>query len=463
MEQIGLEWQPWQPEKFSVKQITAKLKRTLREGFSNLYVTGEVSALKAATSGHLYFNLKEEDAVLSCVMYRQSARLLKFQLRDGLMLQARGSIDLYEPRGAYQFLVESAEPIGVGALQKAFEDLKKKLAAEGLFDAERKRPLPKYPRRIGIVTSPSGAVIQDMLNIFERRSRGLEIRIYPALVQGNSSVEQICAGLKYFSESGWPDIVIVARGGGSLEDLWSFNDEAVARAIVASTIPVVSAVGHETDFTIADFVADLRAPTPSAAAEIIAPDLSALLERLDSLDRAMSRSIRHAISIRRESVFRNGVDRAQALIQRRLNRIAQQIDEADARMDALLKIRVWRLKLQYQQSTIELFALDRRLIFMQRRDAITRMQTVMRERMQVLLNQYALRQKSLAGQLQQLNPTSILERGFAIVFTNSGKILSDPNEAKAGDSLTLRLAKGTLPATAGAQPQPPRKKARTRS
>ena len=290
MEQIGLEWQPWQPEKFSVKQITAKLKRTLREGFSNLYVTGEVSALKAATSGHLYFNLKEEDAILSCVMYRQSARLLKFQLRDGLMLQARGSIDLYEPRGAYQFLVESAEPIGVGALQKAFEDLKKKLAAEGLFEAERKRPLPKYPRRIGIVTSPTGAVIQDMLNIFERRSRGLEIRIYPALVQGNSSVEQICAGLKYFSESGWPDIVIVARGGGSLEDLWSFNDEAVARAIVASTIPVVSAVGHETDFTIADFVADLRAPTPSAAAEIIAPDLNALLESLDSLDRAMSRS-----------------------------------------------------------------------------------------------------------------------------------------------------------------------------
>lgn len=446
VEQIGLEWQPWQPEKFTVKQITSKLRRTLREGFSNLYVTGEVSGLKVASSGHLYFNLKEEDTVLPCAMYRQNARLMRVQLKDGMMLQVRGAIDLYEPRGAYQFIVETAEAVGVGALQQAFEALKRKLSAEGLFEADRKRPLPKYPRRIGIVTSPTGAVIQDMLNVFERRSRGLEIRLYPTLVQGNGSVEQICAGIEYFSAGGWADVVIVARGGGSLEDLWSFNEEAVARAIVGCSVPVVSAVGHETDFTIADFVADLRAPTPSAAAEIIAPDVTALIERLVSLDRAMERSLRHAIGMRRESVFRNGVDRAHALLQRRLNRFEQQIDEADSRMDGLVKLRLWNLKLKYQKHTIELFALDHRLIFMQRRERIARMETAMRERMLLILSRQALRLKSLEGQLQQLNPTSILERGFALVRTTEGKIVRSPREVKKGAVVQIRVAKGAFDA-----------------
>jgi exodeoxyribonuclease VII large subunit len=444
VEQIGLNWQPWQPEKLSVKQLTSKLRRSLRQQFSNLYVTGEVSALKVATSGHLYFNLKEEDAVLSCVMYRQSARLLKFSLRDGLMLQVRGSIDVYEPRGVYQYLVESAEPLGAGALQQAFEALKKRLNEEGLFAAERKRPLPKFPRRIGIVTSPTGAVIQDMLRVFERRSRGLEIRIYPTLVQGAGSVEQICAGLSYFAESAWPDVIVVARGGGSLEDLWSFNDEAVARAIVSSPIPVVSAVGHETDFTIADFVADLRAPTPSAAAEMIAPDVSALLDSLESLDRAMMRSIRHAISSSRESVFRNGVERAHSLLQRRLNRISQQVDEADARMEGILKTRLWKLKMQYQKHTLELFALDRRIIFLQRREAMQRMRDVMANRMRSILTQYAMRQEFLAGQLQQLNPTSILERGFALIRNEDGRIVRSPRDAKKGATLQVRVAKGSF-------------------
>lgn len=446
MEQTGLDWQPWQPEKLSVKQVTARLRRTLREQFSNLYVTGEVSALKVAASGHLYFNLKEEDAVLSCVIYRQSARLMKFQLRDGLMVQARGSIDVYEPRGVYQFLVEFAEPLGAGALQQAFEELKKKLAGEGLFEAARKRPLPKFPRRIGIVTSPTGAVIQDMLNVFERRSRGLEIRIYPALVQGTSSVEQICAGLRYFSESGWPDVVIVARGGGSLEDLSSFNDESVAREIVACSVPVVSAVGHETDFTIADFVADLRAPTPSAAAEIIAPDITALIERIESLERAMARSVRHAIATKREQVFRHGVDQARGLLQRRLNRFAQRLDEIDARMEGLLKIRVWKLKLAYQQATLELMAKDHRLIFMERWEKIVRMRTAMRERIKAILSVYALKQKSLEGQLQQLNPTSILERGFAIVRLEDGRIVRSPKDVKKGVQLQIRVAKGSFDA-----------------
>lgn len=435
-----------QPEKLSVKQITARLKRTLRDGFSNLYVTGEVSGFKTAASGHLYFNLKEEETVLPCAMYRQNARYLRAPLKDGLLVQVRGSIDIYEPRGSYQFIVESAEPAGLGALQLAFEALKRRLAEEGLFEASRKRPLPKFPRRIGIVTSPTGAVIQDMLNIFERRCRGLEIRLYPALVQGSGSVEQICAGLDYFSQSGWPDVVILARGGGSIEDLWSFNEEAVARAIVASSVPVVSAVGHETDFTIADFVADLRAPTPSAAAEIIAPDVSALLERLTSLDRAMERSIRHAISSRRESVFRNGVDRAHTLIQRRLNRFEQQIDEADSRMEDLLRIRLWNLKLKLQKHTLELFALDRRVIFMLRRERILAAQVAMGDRMRSILNSYSLKLKVLDGQLRQLNPTSILDRGFALVRLEDGKLVRSPRDVKKGVTVNIRVAKGAFDA-----------------
>jgi exodeoxyribonuclease VII large subunit len=446
VEQIGLEWKPWQPEKLSVKQITSKLKRTLREGFSNLYVTGEVSGLKQATSGHLYFNLKEEDTVLPCAMYRQNSRLLRAPLRDGMMIEARGSIDVYEPRGSYQFIVESASPVGIGALQQAFEALKKKLAAEGLFEASRKRELPRFPRRIGIVTSPTGAVIQDMLNVFNRRSRGLEIRLYPSLVQGTGSAEQLCEGLEYFSSSGWPDVVIIARGGGSLEDLWSFNEESVARAIVNCSVPVVSAVGHETDFTIADFVADLRAPTPSAAAEMIAPDVEALLERLSVLDRAMQRSIQFLLTQYRERVFRQGIDKAQALIQRRLNQASQRIDEADSRIDAGVKLRFWSLKLKWQKHTLELFALDRRMIFMDRRGKILASQVAMQNRIKAIVSAYSLRLESLEGQLRQLNPTRILDRGFALVQTEEGKLVRSPRDIRKGATMTVRVAKGSFEA-----------------
>lgn len=446
VEQTGLDWQPWQPEKLTVRQLTGRIRRALRENFANLTVTGEVSGLKAASSGHLYFNLKEEDIVLPCVMYRQSARLLRVPLRDGLLIEARGSVDVYEPRGAYQFLVESAQPLGAGALQQAFEELKKRLAAEGLFESSRKRPLPGFPRHIGIITSPTGAVIQDMLNVLTRRCPGLHIRVYPALVQGAGSAEQLTAGLAWFAENPWADLIVLARGGGSLEDLWSFNDETLARAIAASPIPVVSAVGHETDFTIADFVADLRAPTPSAAAELIVPDMLAVAERIASLDRALARNIRHALSLRREMLFRHGIDHARLLLSRRLNRLGQSLDELDLGLSSALSSRLAALREQLQQQTIALYRLDRRKVFAARRETLAALDARLAARLQLTLARAQRRHESLDGQLRQLNPLKILARGFSVVTDADGRLISSVNQVSPRDRLAVRVNDGSFSA-----------------
>src|SRR5271165_2726995 len=268
VEQLALAWEP-QRRTYTVAELNAEVRGLIESEFTDIWVGGEISGCRIPSSGHCYFTLKDHEAQLKCVCYRSSLRYLKFKPQDGMAVLVRGRLDLYEARGEVQMLVEALEPQGHGALQFAFEQLKKKLAAEGLFDAARKRPIPRLPQRIGIVTSPSGAVVRDITEILSRRFPGLHLRIYPALVQGDGSVEAVSRGIEYFSNSTWPQVLIVARGGGSLEDLWTFNEEAVARAIAASSVPVISAVGHETDFTISDFVADLRAATPSAAAELV--------------------------------------------------------------------------------------------------------------------------------------------------------------------------------------------------
>src|SRR5580692_12526786 len=283
MEQISLSWEPAR-RTYSVSELTGELRGLIAEHFTDIWVSGEISGTKVPASGHYYFTLRDEAAQIRSVCYKMTARYLKFKPQDGAAVLARGRLDVYDARGEVQLVVEALEPQGHGALQFAFEQLKLKLAAEGLFQASRKRPLPALPERIGIVSSPSGAVIRDILQILERRCPGRHIRLYPALVQGEGAAEQIAAGIAYFSGSGWAEVVIIARGGGSLEDLWAFNEERVARAIVACQVPVISAVGHETDFTIADFVADLRAPTPSAAAELVVPTRESLLEALDAAE-----------------------------------------------------------------------------------------------------------------------------------------------------------------------------------
>ena len=315
-----------------MSEFTDALRELLDREFNTVWISGEISGCKIPASGHYYFTLKDEEAQLKAVCYRSTARYLKFKPRDGVAVIARGRLDVYAGRGDYQLIVEALEPQGYGALQFAFEQLKKKLALEGLFEASRKRPLPKFPKRIALVTSPTGAVIQDMLNILLRRFPGLHIRLYPAQVQGEGSVDAICRGLDYFSRSGWAEVVIVARGGGSLEDLWTFNEERLARAIAASAVPVISAIGHETDFTIADFVADLRAPTPSAAAELVVCTREQLLEQIAGCRKKLEQAARYRVVMSSQRLHQLGVDRAMTVLDRAIGRRAQRVDDLEYRL-----------------------------------------------------------------------------------------------------------------------------------
>src|ERR1700704_2245278 len=309
MEQYALQFAP-QRRVYTVTELNSAIRAILDREFQDVWIAGEISGTKLAASGHYYFTLKEREAQLRCVMFRSAHRYLKFKPQDGVAVLARGRIDVYEARGEYQLQVEALELQGHGALQFAFEQLKKKLAAEGLFEQTRKRPLPRFPARIGIVTSRRGAVISDMIHILSRRFPGLHIRVFPAQVQGPGSIEEVCRGIEYFSRTGWAEVVIVARGGGSLEDLWTFNEELVVRAIAASSAPVVSAIGHETDTTIADFVADLRAPTPSAAAELVVRTREAILEQVAGQRYRLVQLIRYRLAMDWSRVRQLGVGRA---------------------------------------------------------------------------------------------------------------------------------------------------------
>ena len=433
----------WTPATRTVTELTQEIREKLQGNFSGIWVSGELTECKLASSGHWYFSLKDAGAKLSCVCYRGSAFRLKVKPQDGLAVQARGSIDVYEPRGVYQFIVEALEPLGLGALQLAFEKLKQKLDAEGLFDTARKRPLPKHPRRIGLVTSPDGAVIEDMLNVLIRRFPGLHIRLYPALVQGAGAAEQVAAGLHYFSESGWADVVIVGRGGGSLEDLWAFNEEIVARAIFESKVPVISAVGHETDFTIADFVADLRAPTPSAAAELVIAPRQDLLDRLEADYRRLERLLRYRLAYASDRLNRQGIDKARAVIERRLRRHAQRVDELDATLrDRLRRTLLWQRE-RHQKVEARLARTDLRLRFAEAHRRLDTATNRLQELATARLARLEHRRTSLDGQLQQLSPLAILERGYAIVEDNQG-ILKDATAVTLDSEIRIRLSKGRL-------------------
>jgi exodeoxyribonuclease VII large subunit len=380
------------------------------------------------------------------VAYRSAHRYWKIKPADGMAVSARGRIDLYEARGDLQFQVEMLELQGFGALQLAFEQLKKKLAAEGLFDAARKRPLPRFPRRIGIVTSPRGAAIADMIHVLTRRFPGLHIRLYPALVQGEGSVEEVCRGIAYFSGTGWPDVVIVGRGGGSLEDLWTFNEEAVARAIAACSVPVISAVGHETDVTIADFVADLRAPTPSAAAELaVAATLDDLLRRIERERAKAAQSMRYRIALLDRRLRQQGIGRALGLLHRRVGRDLQRVDEFDYRLRDRVRAtleRGERTRREFE-TRIRRFDVRPRLARDRRRLEAAHTTAVQALRTQLLLRRSGL--DRLAAKLEQLSPLRILDRGYAVV-SNAAGIVTDPAQAPPDSSIRVRVARGALDA-----------------
>jgi exodeoxyribonuclease VII large subunit len=443
LEQIALSFEPVR-RLFTVSEFTELLRRMLDREFGDLWIAGEISGCKQAPSGHYYFTLKDEEAQLKCVCFRSAARYLRFKPRDGVSVLARGRIDVYAGRGEYQLVVEALEPRGYGALQFAFDQLKKKLTLEGLFEPSRKRRLPPYPARIGIVTSPSGAVIQDMLNILSRRFPGLHIRIYPALVQGEGSVEQVCRGIEYFSRSGWAQVVIVARGGGSLEDLWTFNEEAVARAIAACSAPVISAVGHETDFTIADFVADLRAPTPSAAAELVICTRDQVLDQIAGYEKKLEQWARYRITLAARRLHQQGIDRATTVLHRAINRRAQRVDELEQRLRERIRAIESTRRRSLNELTERLRRQDVRLHFAEVRRRLERAESAIAQCMKLRLSRARNGLMPLAAHLAQLSPLKILSRGYAIVQNESGAIVKEPAEAPVGSAVRIRLAHGRL-------------------
>ena len=386
----------------SVGQLTHSIKALLEGGLGAVSVRGEISNWKPASSGHIYFSLKDSEAMISAALFRGAAsKLRNIQLRDGVEVIARGRISVYPPRGSYQIIVDSLEPVGAGSLQAAFEALKKKLFAEGLFDAKRKKPIPKMPQKIVVITSPTGAAIRDVLSVFQRRFAGLNALIIPTLVQGAEAAKDLVKAVETANAHKLGDVILLTRGGGSLEDLWCFNDEALARAIAASDLPIVSAVGHEVDFTIADFVADLRAPTPSAAAEILTQEHGVLL------DTVLEQQARLVKSIRTE--FSQAKLRLQA-VSSKLKNPKDRINELRLRFDD------WSDRLQT--------AVHRSLE--KRKDKLKRAEI----------------------SLTALSPLQVLERGYAIVLGKEGKVRKSIKQVKSGDPLTLRLADGVLEAEA---------------
>lgn len=430
---------------YKVSDLNRAARGLLEGGFPLLWVEGEISNLARPASGHLYFSLKDAQAQVRCALFRNRSLLLRFKPADGMHVLVRGRVSLYEPRGDFQFIAEHMEEAGHGALQRAFEELKQKLAKEGLFDPLRKRPLPAAPRRIGVITSPSGAALRDILSVIRRRYPLAEVVLYPVPVQGEGSAEKIAAMLRTASSRAETDVLILARGGGSLEDLWAFNEEVVARAIHASAIPLVSGIGHETDFTIADFVADVRAPTPTGAAELATPDGAAwrrlLTEQGLRLLQAQERLLatwRERLEWCRERlrqlhpgrVLRDKAQRLDELESRLTRSMEQELKHADARLAAATAgLREHSPARRLRQASDRLINLAQRL------------QAAARAEVLAVRNRVAL----AARALDAVSPLATLNRGYAIVSdAESGAIISHVQQAQPGQSIRAGLADGSL-------------------
>jgi exodeoxyribonuclease VII large subunit len=405
---------------YSVAELNRAARFTLENDIGEVWVEGEISRLTRQASGHWYFTLKDEAAAVSCAMFKQNNAAATFDPKDGLKVRVLAQASLYEPRGSYQLIIRKMEEAGKGSLQEQFEKLKSKLAAEGLFDASRKKPLPLLPQKIGVVTSPTGAAIRDIINVLTRRFPNIGILLAPVTVQGDGSAASIARAVDYFNTRDDIDLLIVGRGGGSIEDLWAFNEEVVARAIAASRIPVISAVGHEIDFTISDFVADVRAPTPSAAAELAVPVKAELEEQIARLAARLGGSLQNQVHILRERIpgFRQMMIHA---LMDGLRLRQQKVDETSRTLAECLKnaVAFQKQRLPGLQQTMA-----------------HRMESAVAERKQNL--------RRLESQLRVLSPLAVLDRGYSLTQTEDGAVVRDTAQLEKGDALRTRFAKGIV-------------------
>lgn len=412
------------PDKiYTVTEVTRLVKLELETSFPFLWVEGEISNFHRHQSGHLYFTLKDELSQLRAVMFRSEARKVLFELKDGLKVVARGRINVYEPRGEYQLLAEVIEPKGKGALQLAFEQLKEKLKKEGLFEPAHKKKLPILPKKVGVVTSPAGAAIVDILRTLERRFARLHILIYPARVQGEGAADEIVEGIDYLGRYPGIEVIIVGRGGGSMEDLWAFNEEKVARAIYRSPVPIISAVGHEIDFTIADFVADVRASTPSVAAEILVEKEQSFMEKIDNLEQGIIHHLKYFLQEQKHEVTSLTHHRAFQNMRVKLLNLEQKVDE--------LETKAW--------NTIQ--ALQREIA--EEKSLAQLLEEKMRSILKGMLQQFLARWESLSVQLHNLSPLNILKKGYALCWKDGGQyLIRRIDEVKKEEDVIVSFFKG---------------------
>ncbi|HEY3620389.1 MAG TPA: exodeoxyribonuclease VII large subunit [Candidatus Sulfotelmatobacter sp.] len=445
-DQMGFNFRPPERRVWKVRELVAAVRSHIERAYSDAWVEGEISNFRAPDSGHLYFTLKDGNAQVRVVMFRSSARLLRFRPADGLQVVVRGRVTVYEERGELQISAEYLEPKGAGSLQLAFEQLKAKLEAEGLFAAERKKPIPTLPSDIGVVTSAQAAALRDILNVLQRRHHSVNVLIYHAQVQGDAASYEVAAGVRFFNQHDNVDVIVIARGGGSAEDLASFNNEALARTVAASEIPVISAVGHETDFTILDFVADLRAPTPSAAAELVIRSRQEVEDHAAVLHERLSRAMRYRLLMGRQALTELAQHGAFARMMELIHQRQQKLDDLTHRLELAERQLLEQIHRRWEMISAAVRHYDLRLVLSgigkQLDSGTAALVAVMRN----VLLQHRVRSGRLQTALESLSPLAILERGYALVFDSQGRLLKDASGLKLGDQISARLAHGEFQA-----------------
>jgi exodeoxyribonuclease VII large subunit len=428
----------------SVSQVNSLVAGMLAEYFSDIWIDGEISNFRAYASGHLYFALKDEGSQLQAVCFRHSAQRLKFELEDGLQVVAHGRLEVYQPTGKYQVILDTIEPKGLGALQKAFEQLKRKLEKEGLFAPERKRPLPSLPRTVGIVTSPSGAAIHDMLRTLRLHKAQVKVVLYPAQVQGEGAAEQIAEGVAALCARPEVDVIIVGRGGGSIEDLWPFNEEVVARAIVRARVPVISGVGHETDFTIADFVADVRAATPTAAAQLVARPWEELETRLNDVAGQLLEAAEQVLFEKQQAIEELTRHRVFELMAAHLAELGHRVERMAGAAEGAARARL-------RDAVAALTALERSLNslnpvarILRRKVALQALAVRLEKPTLALLSRQSVLLGQAGARLDALSPLASLGRGYSICLKSDGSIVSRTGQVATGDGVRLRVSDGSI-------------------